>query len=119
VYRSPVTALDLQPTILAAAGIRPPEGDGIDLLPYLRNEGADAPQRTLFWRYGNNLALRDGDWKLVRQARRGMREAPFELYDLASDPAETKDLAASQPERTARLRAQLERMNAALPAPVQ
>ena len=50
----------------------------------------------------------DGDWKLHQRAGDGSKEPRYELYDLAADPAETNDLAAAQPERTARLRAALE-----------
>jgi arylsulfatase A-like enzyme len=76
-----------------------------------------SPKRTkpLFWEYGRNdqsfayppgpkhrspnVAIRDGDWKLLVNAD-GTRA---ELYDLAADPKETRDRAADQPEVTHRL----------------
>src|SRR5262249_17731798 len=48
-------------------------------------------------------AVRRGDWKLVEQYEDGSAE----LFDLASDPGETKDLSAAEPKRTRDLRDQL------------
>ncbi len=49
--------------------------------------------------------LREGDWKLIeRRAKDGTKH---ELYDLASDPYEKHDLAATQPDRVAALAAKL------------
>jgi arylsulfatase B len=81
----PVSALDVVPTALAAAGApRPPGLDGVDLLPYLRG---GEPRGPLFWRMGGAAAVRMGRWKLVR-LRAG---EPFRLFDLESDPKETAD----------------------------
>ena len=60
--------------------------------------------RTLYWNRGGLVALRHGDWKLV--GRRG-REWKYELYDLASDPYETEDVAGRFPERVAELQKRL------------
>ncbi|MBM3726115.1 MAG: N-acetylgalactosamine-4-sulfatase [Acidobacteria bacterium] len=93
----PVISLDIAATCLEAAGIaRPANLDGHSLLKPL-------PARPLFWRYGPNEAVREGAWKLVRQG--GVQH---QLFNLAGDPAETRDLAASQPERAAALRRLLE-----------
>ncbi len=67
-YDRPVSSLDILPTMLAAAGAPPPpEMDGVDLLPYLGRGQAGDPHPELFWRYGPNMAFRQGDFKLVRQ----------------------------------------------------
>ena len=69
VVDSPVISLDLLPTALAAAGVTPPAGaklDGINLLPFLTGKSSEPPHSTLFWRYGDQMAVRQGDWKLVR-----------------------------------------------------
>ena len=70
--------------------------DGVDLMPFLTGEKTGAPHETLFWRSGGpggNNAVRRGSMKLVRI---GTTEP--ELYDLAADVGETKNLAAEKPE---------------------
>ncbi len=112
-YDQPVIALDLLPTILAAANLKPTGQkplDGINLLPYLTGKESGPPHPLLCWRYGPNLAIRQGDWKLVRQGRKS--NTPFALYNVASDLGETHNLAASQPERTKTLRQALARWEA-------
>ncbi len=97
VVREPVIALDILPTALAAAG-RPAAADvgldGMDLLPVLR--GKAGLLRALHWRQGaDTFAVRQGDWKLVRQ---GKDAAPM-LFQLRQDLGEADDLAAKEPER--------------------
>lgn len=119
VVHQPVCAIDIFPTAAAAAGARPPAKpwDGVDLLPLLSGRAPGAPHRSLFWRYGMNVALRQGDWKLVRQREPG-REAPaFQLFDLAHDAAESRDLAADRPELVRSLEAELRRLNSGMVAP--
>jgi arylsulfatase A-like enzyme len=67
----------------------------------------------LFWRSGKLLAVREGRWKLVRGAG-----AKDELYDLANDVAEKRDLAATEPAVAARLAQALDAWNRELIAPV-
>ena len=72
VYEKPVIQLDVLPTVLAAAGVKvEPEWklDGVNLLPYLKGEIAEPPHAALFWRLGEQTAVREGDWKLVRYDR--------------------------------------------------
>jgi len=93
--------------------------DGVNLLPLLTGASDRAPHDTLFWRYDRAIALRRGDWKLVRQpARASAPEPAFELYNLASDLAETRDLAAAEPARVTALRAELDGLNAQMVAPL-
>jgi arylsulfatase A-like enzyme len=102
----PVASIDIYPTLVALAGATPPAGqplDGASLVPVLR--GGDALPRTqLFWHFPcyvgratPSSAVREGDYKLVEFFEGGGR---LELYDLAKDPGESRDLAASMPERT-------------------
>jgi arylsulfatase A-like enzyme len=67
----------------------------------------------LFWRYGQNLAMRKGQWKVVKQ-----RSNDFQLFDLASDPAETNDLSALRPDMKKQLLAELEATNREMAAPL-
>ncbi|MEZ5388117.1 MAG: sulfatase [Prosthecobacter sp.] len=104
IYEQPVIALDFLPTSLAAAkavDLTPKNLDGVDLLPFLSGEKTTAPHETLFWRTGGpggNNAVRRGSMKLVR-----LGKAEPQLYDLAADIGESKDLAKDKPEVVAEL----------------
>ena len=112
-----ISTLDLVPTLTALCGAKLPAGyapDGEDLSAAVKGS---SPKRTkpLFWEYGRNttsfaypkdayhrspnVSVRDGDWKLLVNAD----GTKAELYDLAADPKETKNLAADRPEVTKRL----------------
>ncbi len=111
-YDFPVLNLDVLPTIVTAAGGRLDGGaklDGVDLLPYLTGKKSERPHQTLYWRYGPQWAVRHGDHKLV--VSRGGSGQP-ELYDLARDIGESKDLAPTMPEKVKELQALYERWNA-------
>lgn len=101
-FDHPVSALDLLPTTLAAAGITAPEGtsfDGVNLLPLLSGE-TPPPARDLFWSSGSEggwWAVRSGNWKLVGE------KGNLSLFDLAADVSEANDLAEVNPEKVAEL----------------
>ncbi len=82
--------------------------DGISLLPLL--QGQQQSVRRFLYRefpgYGGQLSLREGDWKLVRQ-NLGKGDTSVELYNIASDPGESTDLADQHPDR---VRAMLQRV---------
>lgn len=95
VYEQPVIALDILPTAAAAAGAQLPKDrkiDGVNLLPYLAGKEKTPPHETLFWRMGQNHATRKGNWKLVTM------DTQTELFDLASDLGESKDLSTERPD---------------------
>jgi arylsulfatase A-like enzyme len=104
---APVSALDIFPTALAAAGaanLQSYKCDGIDLLPYLVRPRDVANPRTFFWRCATGVgefsyAVRDGDWKLVSSDHHG---ATF-LFNLAADPSEKNDLSSLHPQIAGRL----------------
>jgi arylsulfatase A-like enzyme len=88
---------DILPTVADIAGAPIPPGlDGIPMTRALRGE----PQSThqfLYWEFherGFQQAVRMGNWKAVR-LKPGL---PLELYDLAADVGETKDVAAGNPD---------------------
>jgi len=118
---APIVGTDLYPTILAMAGVpvaadRPL--DGVDLGPLLRGEIATPPERTILFHQphawgpsGPGIepfsAIRRGDRTLIwfhDPAGAGNR---VELYDLRTDPGETRDLAAERPEEVASMLATL------------
>lgn len=77
--------LDITPTAIAAAGASGGDAplDGVDLLPRLADRDAPPPHDALFWRGGQNAAIRRGDDKLWLVSGR----IPW-LFDLQADPGE-------------------------------
>ena len=94
--------IDFVPTVLELAGANPgeqPQGapalPGLSLAPAFAKDGAVA-RECLFFSHEGNRALRAGDYKLVSAK---CDQDAWELYDLAADRAEQRNLAAAQPER--------------------
>ncbi len=84
---------DLLPTFCELAGIPAPLGvDGVSIAPTLTGEGSQRRREFLIHEAGNGQSIVRGRHKLIR------RKKGVELYDLVSDPAETKDLASGRPE---------------------
>ena len=124
VYNEPVIQLDLHATALATCGIQPqPEWklEGVDLMPYLKGEKKAAPHDALYWRFGPQMAIRKGDWKLVRYDKSADGEASegeararvtqAKLYNLAEDIHEDRDLSSEMPDKVKELRADWNRWN--------
>ncbi len=111
----PVISTDTYSTLLEAAGLKPvPEQapDGESLLPLLRQTGS-LQRKALYFHYPNYAfhqrnrlggAIREGDFKLIRN----YDDDSLELYNLAADLGETRNLSATHPEMTQRLTAKLE-----------
>jgi arylsulfatase A len=111
---TPVVFLDLMPTLIEASGLTAAKTtgplDGTSLMPVLA--GGQLAPRTLFFHMPNytnqggrpSSSLREGNWKLIEQ----LEDNSVELYDLAKDPGEKNDLAASEAARTAELRKKLD-----------
>jgi arylsulfatase A-like enzyme len=89
---------DLLPTACDLAGVPTPPGlDGISIAPTLSGRGEQKRHDFLYWEFhegGFKQAVRHGTWKAIRQAP----GAALELYDVAADPGEAKDVAAAHPE---------------------
>ncbi len=129
VFSQPAIQLDLTATALAAAGVRiAPDWklDGVNLLPFLEGDLAAPPHEALFWRFGQQMAIRAGDYKLVRydsnaDTLTGARNQPataFKLYNLAADLGETNDLAAAMPGKVRELRSMWDAWNASNARPL-
>jgi arylsulfatase A-like enzyme len=96
--------IDILPTFLGIAGASVPAAsrviDGRDILPMALGE-SPSPHESLFWKYGSQVALRQGRWKLILKGRESFEEdrrlPKFFLADLEADPGETRNLAAEQP----------------------
>jgi uncharacterized sulfatase len=108
VAEEPVAHIDVMPTLTAAAGAAQPENviiDGKNLLPLATGNGGEAWSRdTLFWQSGHYRVVRHKDWKLQVTARPDKQW----LFNLADDPNEKNNLAASEPEKVAALMALLD-----------
>ena len=109
----PVISLDIHATALAAAGLEVsvdgPALDGVNLLPFLRGEREDQPHKALFWRYGRQWAIRQGDWKLCRD-----QEGTRCLFHLPSDPGEAQNLVMQEEEKARELQLAYDSWNAEL-----
>jgi uncharacterized sulfatase len=113
-----VSSLDLAPTILRACGLTPPNDmPGIDL----RDEAARRQRTTLFGEiFTHDIASVERPidslryrwairlpWKLIEPQSPQVTDEPVQLYHLLDDPSESNNLAASQPDHVAALRAEL------------
>ncbi|MEY4385119.1 MAG: hypothetical protein RLY20_402 [Verrucomicrobiota bacterium] len=94
---------DFLPTCAELSGAKLPDGvrpDGLSLVSFFK--GGHAPQREYFyWELHEGAALqavRWGDWKAVRNGP----SRPVEIYDLKTDPSESKNLAGQRPELVAK-----------------
>jgi arylsulfatase A len=81
--------------------------DSYDLSGVLRDPASAGPRQLVIVRGKEGFALREGGWKWIERTQGG------ELYDLATDPAESRNLAASQPERAQAMRQRLAELLAA------
>jgi arylsulfatase A-like enzyme len=120
--------LDIAPTFLTAAGVRPPPLEGRDLAAHLeggaaphpvsyaetgRRYFAKNPRRPVAGLAGNWTSLREGTRKLIRIPTPGGPE--FELYDLSRDPGEERNLYEPGDAEARRMARDLERWQASFP----
>lgn len=108
------SAMDLVPSLLGIVGVSPPANlvfDGENLAPVLLGRSEESRKAPLFWRRPPDrkffagtgpypdLAVREGNWKLLCE----YDGSKPELYDLANDPGEERNLAEENPEMVKRL----------------
>ena len=115
VNHTPVSSVDYYRTILSVADLPGDRThnrfvDGIDLAPLLRDPAFEPGREALFFHYPHYYAttspvsaVRVGDWKLMRY----YEDSRMELYDLANDPGESRNLAPERPDLAAALLARL------------
>jgi arylsulfatase A-like enzyme len=96
IYRNPISALDIFPTVMRAAGVPMPADrtyDGVDLMPYLTGRERGVPHKALMWRRQPLVSIRQGDWKMWKHL-----EGKYTLlYNLRDDPNEAINLASRNP----------------------
>lgn len=94
---------DFLPTAAELAGAKTPNDiDGISVVPTLLGKGKQRTHEFLYWEFhegGSRQAVRMGDWKAVRSKLGG----PLELYDLAKELGEEKNVADSHSDVVGRI----------------
>ncbi len=110
----PGHVIDLMPTLMELAGVSLPEQiDGLDvpplhgrsMLPAIRDAAAPPPHEAIWFYHDGHRAIRMGDWKLVAN-----HSMPAELYHIANDPTETRNLASQHPDKVRELDAAFDRL---------
>lgn len=93
---------DMMATLAEITGVKAPQNDGISLLPtFLGKDNLQQKRGYIYFEFpekGGQVAIRMGDWKGIRTNVRQNQNAPWQLYNLANDIGEKKDLAADHPE---------------------
>ncbi len=94
---------DVFATLADLVQLEPPVGtDGISFLPTLLGQPQTKHHSFLYWEfpaYDGQVAIRMGDWKVVRQHLKDDKQEPtLELYNLKEDPAESNNIAESHPD---------------------
>ena len=113
--QTPVISTDFYPTLLEAAGLTPKTGkmiDGESIMPILKQTDHLKRKAIFFhypnyaWHRSNRLggAIREGDYKLIKR----YEDDSFELYNLADDISEKRDLSGEMPQKTSELKRKLE-----------
>ncbi|MHC4632796.1 MAG: sulfatase-like hydrolase/transferase [Planctomycetota bacterium] len=108
---APIHIVDWMPTLCRLAGYsaqRDLNWDGCDIWPLVCEDAVSAEPKSLYWKTPNSSAVRLGDWKIV--AKKGGGSA--ELYNLASDPYETQNLAQQYPDTVKKLKRLLAQFSA-------
>ena len=105
---TPMLSMDYYPTVLELAKVSALDNhvvDGASLVPIITGKKTELV-RDVFWHFpcyigggGPCSAMRSGEWKLIEFFESGT----FELYNLAKDPGETKNLIDFEKEQAARL----------------
>jgi arylsulfatase A-like enzyme len=94
---------DIFPTVCDLAGIdKRPKTDGLSMAPLLTGNNTRQQRHPhLFWEFyerGGKQAVLKGDWKAIRLNSQKNPDGPVELYDLANDPGEERDIAKRHPD---------------------
>ena len=125
----PIIQLDVLPTALAAAGVAAKESafDGVNLLPFLTGTAKGAPHNALYWRLGGMMAIRKGDWKLVKTHEGPLTDvdpsalndlSDAGLYNLAEDIGEARNRRTEHPDKVKELTELWQRWNRQLVKPL-
>jgi len=127
-YNDPVISIDIVPTITEFLGIPTPETgyDGVNLLPYLKGKKDQPPHEFLYWRYLDEYAYRQGDWKLTWNSREKVLHMTKDvvldkytiepkLFNIKNDPFERHDMTDLYPEKAKELLELFNEMDSKMP----
>lgn len=120
---APIHHFDLFSTIALAAGAEEfiPDDrkiDGVDLMPFIRDQIQGVPHKTLFWRQGSLQSVLHEGWKLINTHLADKNKQKQWLFDLSLDPNEKTNLVDTYPIKVAELEALLATHNAQQLAPL-
>lgn len=96
-YHKPVSLMDIYTTSCVAGNITIPDYipiDGVNLLPFIKEEEQGIPHEFLFWRTDFNKVVRHDNWKLIINTRDKLQM----LYNLGKDKEEQVNLVDQNPE---------------------
>jgi arylsulfatase A-like enzyme len=101
-YHKPVISLDVAATCLALAGLEPvKELDGVNLIPFLKGEIKSTPHQSLYWRFWQQSAIREGDFKYLK-----WKDREF-LFNLTTDMEEKENIINKFPDKARAMKARL------------
>ncbi len=104
---------DWYPTLCEATGIKPPaELDGESLVPSLKTGERFERKRPMVWvfpEYGGQIAIRLGDFKVIKQGLKTKKPQAWEVYDISRDPGEQNDLSNERTDLIARAKEVLQK----------
>lgn len=114
VEERPVSSLDLFVTAAHSAGVTDVgRVDGTNLQQLITSPD-DGKLRQLYWRMGQQAALRAGEWKI----HRGRNPSDWQLFHLSKDVGEARDAAAEHPAKLAELVAAWEQLDSEMVTPL-
>lgn len=120
-YEQPVISLDILPTAVTAARgsiSKDWKLDGANLLPHLAGNMKTPPHDELYWRFLFQHCIRTPDWKLVKvKEKEGGKVSDWQLFKIADDPAESRDVIKEYPEIADKLLKKYEKWSDGLPDP--
>ena len=113
---SAVHHFDIFSTVTSAAGIefKGADLDGVNLLPYIKQEKSSEPHKTLFWRSGNHQSVLNENWKYIVSKKENFRW----LFNTLIDPTEKNNVIESYPEKAQLLEGLLAKFNSEQAEPV-
>jgi arylsulfatase A-like enzyme len=105
-----VSTVDIAPTLLELAGVKPSEKlDGESLVDLMKNPELNSWRNTAYSYFNQGNSVRTNDYRLTRYHRENGPE--YELYDQIQDPNETKNIAPKKLESLENLKEVLEKGN--------
>jgi len=104
VIDDPVISVDISATVMGLTenGV-PGNADGVDLMPLMSGEIKNLPERSLYWKFWSQRAVRKGKWKYLEVGQ----ETEF-LFDMDADPGERTNLMKSHPELAKQMKSDLD-----------